>query len=139
MPRKKVTKKSGASTREAKKTSASTRGRKKKLSELNQTHGKKEDFRPTSLAQVWGDTGLSTYSTLDEAEYEGTLRDMNKSDLQIHATRIGIIPIDNREILAQRLIREFRAHVNSYKAPRLMSEKPSSVSSEVRKILAEGR
>ena len=43
--------------------------RKKQISELSQTHGKVEDFKPTTLDQIWGDDGLSKYQTLDEVQY----------------------------------------------------------------------
>jgi hypothetical protein len=123
-----------------KKTKASSTTKKRvKLEDLNQTHGKKEEFRPTTLDQIWGDTGMSKYSTLDEDEYESSLKGMNKSDLQTHATTVGIIPIDNRDMLAQRLVREFRSHVNSYRAPRNSRQSNTSISEEARKILAEGR
>jgi hypothetical protein len=64
---------------------------------------------------------------------------MNKSDLQTHATQVGIIPVDNRDMLTQRLIREFRNHVNSFRAPLESRQSNKTVSKEVRKILAEGR
>ena len=41
----------------------------KKLESLSQTHGK-EEFKPTTLDQIWGDTGISKYGTLNEDEYE---------------------------------------------------------------------
>ena len=77
--------------------------------------------------------------TLDEEEYQGSLHEMNKSDLQAHATQIGIIPIDNRDILTQRLVREFRNHINSYRAPQQSKQQNTDISPEVRRILAEGR
>ena len=120
-------------------TASSTRKKKVKLDELSQTHGKTEEFAPTTLDQVWGDTGMSKYKTLDEEEYQGSLHEMNKSDLQAHATQIGIIPIDNRDILTQRLVREFRNHINSYRAPQQSKQQNTDISPEVRRILAEGR
>ena len=129
MPRKKV-----------KKPTKTTASKKRvKLEDLNQAHGKEEKFRPTTLDQIWGDTGLSKYNTLEESEYEDSLGEMNKSDLQTHATQVGIIPIDNRDMLTQRLVREFRNHVNSYRAPQERKQVNKTMSKEVRRILAEGR
>jgi hypothetical protein len=63
---------------------------------------------------------------------------MSKSDLQAHASTVGIIPIDNREILSQRLMREFRKHVASYNTP--MEKKVGvTISKASKSILAEGR
>lgn len=110
----------------------------KKLENMSQTHGKTETFKPTTLDQIWGDTGNSKYGTLNEEEYESQLNEMNKSDLQTHATKIGLVPIDDRVRLTKRLLSEFRVHVASYKRPEFKQSNPK-ISKEVAKILAEGR
>ena len=96
----------------AKKKTTSRAKKKRSTKSLSQTHGKEEKkTRPTTLDQIWGDTGLSKYGTMDEAAYAEEISSMSKSDLQAHASTVGIIPIDNREMLSQRLIREFRKHI----------------------------
>jgi len=87
----------------------------KKIKELKQTHGKVEKLAQYStLDQILGDTGIGKYKTLDEAVYQKQLNEMNKSDLQSHAVEIGLIPVDDRETLETRLLREFRAHAVQY-------------------------
>ena len=86
----------------------------KDVKNLSQTHGQAEEFTPTTLDQIWGDTGLWKYNTMELGEYNEQLQEMTKTDLQAHATKIGLIPVDSREMLTQRLVREFRRHVNSY-------------------------
>tara|TARA_B100002019_G_scaffold128042_1_gene110182 strand:- start:305 stop:685 length:381 start_codon:yes stop_codon:yes gene_type:complete len=126
MPRKK------ASKTTAKKAST------KKVTELNQAHGKVEGPEPTTLDQIWGDTGLSKYRTLDASEYEIYLKQLNKSDLQRHAAEMGIVPVDSREMLSNRLLKEFNRYVASFKMP--SASKPNQpVSDKVKKILSEGR
>tara|TARA_Y100000004_G_scaffold175581_1_gene215333 strand:- start:1939 stop:2319 length:381 start_codon:yes stop_codon:yes gene_type:complete len=126
MPRKK------ASKTTAKKAST------KKVAELNQAHGKVEGPEPTTLDQIWGDTGLSKYRTLDASEYEIYLKQLNKSDLQRHAAEMGIVPVDSREMLSNRLLKEFNRYVASFKMP--SASKPNQpVSDKVKKILSEGR
>jgi hypothetical protein len=71
------------------------------LDNLNQTHGKIE--KPLTLNQVWGDDGKSKYGTLDAEKYSDYLNDLNKSDLQAHAVKIGLVPIDDRNSLVTRL------------------------------------
>jgi hypothetical protein len=93
------------------------RASKKKVTELNQTHGMQETVEPTTLEQVWGDDGLGKYKTLDLESYESDINGMNKSDLQAHAQRLGLLPIDNRVELQARLVREFKKHVSSYQKP----------------------
>lgn len=109
--------------------------RKKKLSQIN---GKSEDFRPTSLDQVWGDTGMSRYSTLDEEKYEKSLSEMNLTDLQTHAVKIGIMPVDRRSDLMKNLIKEFRIFAGSFRVPK-QTTSTSKISSRASKILSEGR
>lgn len=117
-----------------------------KLKKMSQTHGKDESvqpkFEPRTLDQVWGDTGLGKYNTLDEDTYRGKLDNMAKTDLQAHATKVGLVPIDNRSTLTQRLMREFRKHANAFKPTSLKASKPiakDSLSPEVRKVLDEGK
>jgi hypothetical protein len=111
----------------------------KGIKKLSQAHGKEEKFEPTTLDQIWGDDGTSTYGTLNESAYTIQLDDLNMSDLQAHASTVGIIPVDNRQTLRERLLREFRKHVSAYKKPIHEAEPPTHVDPEVMKILSEGR
>tara|TARA_Y100000310_G_scaffold177280_1_gene177369 strand:+ start:1135 stop:1515 length:381 start_codon:yes stop_codon:yes gene_type:complete len=113
--------------------------KRKSVKALSQTHGKEEKFEPTTLDQIWGDDGTSTYGTLNEREYENKLDDMNLSDLQAHASTVGIIPVDNRHTLRERLVREFRKHVSAYKKPVQESIPITNLEKEAVKILSEGR
>ena len=121
------------------KTAKKTTAKRKSVKNLSQTHGKEEKFEPTTLDQIWGDDGTSTYGTLNENEYSLRLDDMNMSDLQTHASTVGIIPIDNRQTLRERLLREFRKHVSAYKKPVHEPAAPTKVDPEIMKILSEGR
>ena len=118
----------------------------KKLDNLSQAHGKdespentQENFQPTTLEQVWGDDGSWKYDTHDETEYLNSVKEMSKTDVMAHATRIGLIPVDNRELLQQRLVREFRRHNASYEKPTDKLNTITKISAEARKILSEGR
>ena len=118
------------------------------IKKMSQTHGKdestekQEKFEPRTLDQVWGDTGLGKYKTFDESKYKERLDNMAKTDLQAHATKVGLVPIDNRSTLTQRLLREFKKHVNAFKPVGIKAPQPigkDSLSDEVRKILDEGK
>ena len=113
--------------------------KKKNIKNLSQTHGKEEKFEPTTLDQIWGEDGTSTYGTMEEEQYQSQIDDMNLSDLQTHASRVGIIPIDNRNTLRERLLREFRKHVAAYRKPIHDPSPASPMSKEIMQILAEGR
>ena len=110
----------------------------KNLADMNQTHGKEEKFQPTTLDQIWGDDGTSKYSTQEEESYINSLTEMTRVDIQTHATQVGLIPVENREVLQQRLLREFRRHWAQYKRP-LSTDNSVDISSEVKGILEEGR
>ena len=112
---------------------------KKGLKNLSQIHGEEEKFQPTSLDQVWGEDGSSTYGTMNDAEYERQIDEMNMSDMQTHASRVGIIPIDNRSTLRDRLLREIRKHVANYRKPIHHPTPPEEVDAQTLKILSEGR
>ena len=114
------------------KISKKATAKKKSVKNLSQTHGKEEKFEPTTLDQIWGDDGTSTYGTMVEDHYETQLDEMNMSDLQTHASRVGIIPIDNRNTLRERLMREFRKHVASYRKPVNNPSPEPSLSKEMR-------
>ena len=90
------------------KTKAKTK--KTSLKSIKQAHGKQENvkFEPRTLDQVWGDTGISKFGTLDVEEYAANLNDMNKSDLQTHATKVGLVPVDDVSLLRKRLTKELK-------------------------------
>tara|TARA_Y100001963_G_C6776903_1_gene447813 strand:+ start:2109 stop:2486 length:378 start_codon:yes stop_codon:yes gene_type:complete len=118
-------------------TKASGKAKKTGLKNLSQAHGKEEKIQPTSLDQIWGDSGISKYKTLDKSEYETQIKDMNKSDLQTHATKVGLVPVDDMGLLRKRLMKEFEKHVASYKIPQ--KNKSSKLDSKALKILSEGK
>jgi hypothetical protein len=127
-----------------KRKSTSKSKKKSKSKDMIQTHAMEEkqgsDFEKTTLDQVWGDVGSSRYGTLDEEEYSSRIRSMNKTDLHAHAVKFGILPVDNRQLLTTRLIREFKKHVLGYRKPASKKTKISKEPSRaVKSILAEGR
>ena len=127
MPRKKENK----TTKASQKKSAN-------LKDLSQAHGKEEEVQPTSLDQIWGDTGVGKYKTLNRDEYETQLSDMNKSDLQTHATKVGLVPVDDAGLLRKRLLREFSKHISAYKVPQTNTG-DKKMSKAAFKILSEGK
>tara|TARA_Y100000114_G_scaffold154517_1_gene176715 strand:+ start:155 stop:553 length:399 start_codon:yes stop_codon:yes gene_type:complete len=114
----------------------------KKVEDMSQTHGKEEKPLYTTLEQIWGDTGISKYGTFDENEYAGELKNMTKSEIQAHANKMGLIPIDNRNELVKRLMKEFIYHKSKYStipAEIQINNISAELSPEVRKILSEGK
>ncbi len=113
--------------------------KKSSLKNLKQIDAKEETGRPTTLDQIWGDTGLQKYGTNDFQEYQLYLKNLNRSDIQNHALKVGIMPTDNHEILIARLEREFQRHVATYQAPPENKKNNKKISKDAQKILSEGR
>jgi hypothetical protein len=109
-----------------------------KLENLSQTHGKLENVQYRTLDQIWGDTGASRYSTTDDKEYLSLINEMNKSDLQAHANKIGLVPIDNRDLLTKRLMSEFKKFVSSYRIPKNI-DNSVKLDKKAKDILSEGK
>ena len=135
MARKKVNKKAPVKRTAAKKSTA----KKNKVSKLSQAHGKEEKFAPTTLDQIWGDDGTSKYGTTNEDEYKLRLNDFSRSDLHAHAVKIGLIPIDNSEVLKKRLLTEFKKYVATYAVVPLNENLNKPISKKAMKILEEGK
>ena len=112
--------------------------RKRKIEELSQTHGKLENAQYKSLDQIWGDTGLSKYKTTNLEEYVNFINEMNKSDLQAHANKVGLVPIDNREMLTKRLIAEFRKFVSTFNVPKTL-DNSLDLDKKSKDVLSEGK
>jgi hypothetical protein len=117
----------------------STPKKTKKVKNLTQAHGKVEEFEPSTLEQIWGDDGTGTYGTSNENDYLEQLNGMAKVDMQAHATKVGLIPIDNVEILKARLVKEFRRHLNLYQKPKVRQRDNPSISKKAKDILSEGK
>jgi len=111
---------------------------KKKLNDMTQTHGKIENYELKSLDQILGNDGTSKYKTLDLEKYTEYLHDLNKSDLQAHAIKIGLLPTDSRETLIKRLVKEFTKHTSLYRVPK-QEINDVKLTKNLKDILAEGR
>ncbi len=138
MAAKKKTTKGKAIAKKATKSKAKAK-KTKSIDSISQAHGKEDKFQPTTLDQIWGDTGMSKYRTLDEDKYNQEINDLSKVDLQAHAAKIGLIPIDNSAQLRKRLLAEFRKYASVYKAPIHAKKEQKTLSKEAMKILNEGK
>ena len=61
-----------------------------------------------------------------------------KSDLQTHATKVGLVPVDDMKMLRNRLLREFDKHISAYRTPKQTKSK-KKLSKDALKILGEGK
>jgi hypothetical protein len=112
--------------------------KKTKLDNMMQTHGKIEDIQYKTLDQIWGDNVNSKYQSSNEKEYIIFLNDMNKTDLQAHANKIGLVPIDNRETLTKRLVAEFKKHASLFNIPK-SKDNTVNLNKKAKDTLSEGK
>lgn len=113
---------------------------KKPLKSLDQAHGKDESKRnPTTLDQIWGDTGLWRYKTQNVVEYKQQIQSMTLADIRDHAVKIGLVPAGDRVALEKKLVNEFKKHISKYNSAATEPEEAPKISDEARKILKEGQ
>lgn len=117
------------------------RGRPSKKDML-QIHGKEEKKalkQPSSLDEILGET-LSLYTATSSEQYRGQLAEMNMTDLQSHAYKIGLVPTPDRKVLTDRLVQEFIKWNSRYGSNVIEGEIKSidDLDSKALKILREG-
>ena len=106
-----------------------------------ETHGKIEGA-PTTLEQVWGFNEYAKYGTLDEEEYSAQVVEMNRTDLETHARKVGVVVVESTARLRDNLVREFRRYVTYLRKPETKAVDSTShptIPDDIKKILAEGR
>jgi len=87
-------------------------GRTKKLKDVSRINGNLQE--PGSLEAALGGNGLYPYGTLDEEVYLAELKSLSLHDLHIAATKVGIKPVNSRELITKSMLSIFRKHCNSY-------------------------
>lgn len=116
------------------------RGRPSKKETL-QVHGKEEDFKksPSSLDEILGEN-LSIYTAKSSEDYRGELAEMNMTDLQAHAYKIGLVPTPDRKVLTDRLVQEFIKWNSRYGSNVIDGQFKSieDLDAKAKKILREG-
>jgi hypothetical protein len=116
------------------------RGRPSKKDML-QIHGKEEKSQkpPSSLDEILGET-LSIYTAKSSEDYRGELAEMNMTDLQTHAYKIGLVPTPDRKVLTDRLVQEFIKWNSRYGSNVIEGDIKSldDLDSKAKKILREG-
>jgi hypothetical protein len=116
------------------------RGRPSKKDML-QIHGKEEKTvkQPSSLDEILGET-LSIYTATSSEQYRGQLAEMNMTDLQSHAYKIGLVPTPDRKVLTDRLVQEFIKWNSRYGSNVIEGDIKSidDLDAKARKILREG-
>lgn len=125
------------------------RPKKVKIEEMQAADGENvvpavETKQPRTIYEILGKK-QHRYKTTDQEEYKTFLKSMSLAELQSHAYECGILPIDNRSQLTERLIREFCAKTSGYHVSAVRRESfqhlhddPEQMNA-VKQILARGK
>lgn len=108
-------------------TSKSTSSRKKKvqLDELQQTNGKTyEDqvSKARELEEVLGIPKINPFKTNDKRVFNEMLKDMNLTDLQSFAVKVGVFPSGNKTVLKNKIKRAFDSSLHGKGSVQIMGD-----------------
>ena len=127
MAKKKTTNSRATSARKSKVKTAkkiqTPKKEKPQLESLEQTNGKSYDeqvARGKELEQIMGLQKMSPFKTNDPEAFEEMLEDMNLTDLQSMAVKVGIFPSGNKTVLKNKIKRSFKASLTGQGSVSLM-------------------
>ena len=98
-----------------KKTKTASKKKQPKLEELSQTTGKDFDSqaaRAKELEEILGFHKSSPFKTSDPKVFEKMLEDINLTDLQAMAVRVGVFPSGNKTVLKNKVKRAFKSSLH---------------------------
>ncbi len=112
----------------------------KKLIQMQIADGKLYNKRGVrSIDELLG-ISSTKYTTRDEGKYDDYINNLNTSDLQAHATKVGVLPNSDRTVLIKRLIKEFKVHNSAFlNTAEAVNPVTKKITQETLDILAEGR
>jgi GTP1/Obg family GTP-binding protein len=97
------------------KRAAASKKKQPKLEELSQTTGKDFDTqvaRAKELEEIMGFHKSSPFRTTDPKVFEKNLEDINLTDLQAMAVRVGVFPSGNKTVLKNKVKRAFNTSLH---------------------------
>jgi hypothetical protein len=103
-----------------------------------QLDGKFNKKGAKSLYELMGEKH-SPYDHQSEEEYERYLDSLNLTDLELHATEMGVAPKEMRQDTIANLLRQFRLISSDYYHTRQQQPVQVKVSKAIINILSEGR
>lgn len=92
-----------------------------------------------SLDSIMGEC-LSLYSVSNIEDYKKQISEMNQTDLQSHAYKIGLVPVEDRKVLISRLCTEFDRWNIRMRPHEIggLTKTISDIDQKAQKILREG-
>mgnify|MGYP001480410295 FL=1 len=110
-----------------KKTTRKTSAKKQKptLEELNQTTGKSYEeqvSKAKELEEILGIPKISPFRTNDKNVFNEMMKDMNLTDLQAYAVKVGVFPSGNKTVLKNKIKRAFESSLRGQGSVQVMGE-----------------
>ena len=110
-----------------KKTTRKTMAKKQKptLEELNQTTGKSYEeqvSKAKELEEILGIPKISPFRTNDKNVFNEMMKDMNLTDLQAYAVKVGVFPSGNKTVLKNKIKRAFESSLRGQGSVQVMGE-----------------
>lgn len=114
-------------TKSSRSTSSKKTSTKKesKLDNLQQTNGKSyEDqvAKARELEDILGIAKINPFKTNDKRVFADMLQDMNLTDLQSFAVKVGVFPSGNKTVLKNKIKRAFDASLHGKGSVQIMGE-----------------
>lgn len=108
-----------------KKQSSKAKSSKKKLEDLQQTNGKAyEDqvARARELEDLLGIPKINPFKTNDKKVFQEMLQEMNLTDLQAFAVKVGVFPSGNKTVLKNKIKRAFDSSLHGKGSVQIIGE-----------------
>lgn len=108
-------------------TSKSTASKKKqsKLEQLQQTNGKtyeEQVARARELEDILGIPQINPFKTNDKNVFNEMIKDMNLTDLQAFAVKVGVFPAGNKTVLKNKIKRAFESSLHGKGSVQVMGK-----------------
>ena len=103
----------------------STAKKKVSLDSLQQTNGKTyEDqvAKARELEDILGIAKINPFKTNDKRVFKEMLEEMNLSDLQAFAVKVGVFPAGNKTVLRNKIKRAFESSLHGKGSVQIMGE-----------------
>lgn len=103
----------------------STAKKKVSLDSLQQTNGKSyEDqvARARELEEILGIAKINPFKTNDKRVFAEMLQEMNLTDLQSFAVKVGVFPAGNKTVLRNKIKRAFESSLHGKGSVQVMGE-----------------
>lgn len=107
------------------KPTASKKSKKVNLEELQQTNGKVYEDQVAKARELEGILGIpkiNPFKTNDKRVFADMLQEMNLTDLQSFAVKVGVFPSGNKTVLRNKIKRAFESSLHGQGSIQIMGE-----------------